>query len=119
MNKLLGTSSIATTFLDSLIDDTALKDYYTDNEPAHKLVNVKDFLLAEGIPAITLPMGANENGKLIFNQVSNNINMSATCKTNEDDWPNKRDGDWYHSDYKEMPFQQVYKFYKEINNLTK
>jgi hypothetical protein len=105
--------------------DTGLSNYYEKNKAAHKLVTVKDWLLAEAIPATTLPMGANKN-TIFLDVEEQNIDMSASrdnkgCKTSEALWP--RDdtfitdvGDWFHSDYKDVPYQHVFNFFKTIND---
>jgi len=79
-------------------------------------------------------MGANSCTK-----VTNNIDMSKLvkdggCKTNENNWPKKRIEDefvdnsgnivtnakvWYHSDYKDLPYQFTYEFYKKVVSETK
>ncbi|MEN8136762.1 MAG: Ig-like domain-containing protein, partial [Thermodesulfobacteriota bacterium] len=102
---------------------TGLTNYYKDNEAAHWLVSVRDWMLAEAIPATTLPMGANENTKFL----GNNIDMSGgpsgkgvCCKTDETLWPRiktyQNAREWRHSDYKDVSYQHVYKFYKKIIN---
>jgi len=106
-------------FVIQKINETDLTNYYTYNLPAHDKVLVKDWLLAEAFPATTLPMGANENG--IFD-AQKNINMSGDsskpdtdcCRTDGSKWPNDRNGEWHHSDYKDVPYQHVYEFYKRI-----
>jgi hypothetical protein len=110
-------------FVMKKIFDTGLTDYYKHNEKAHKLVTVKDWLLAEAIPATTLPMGANKFAPL----EGNNIDMSEDssvggkcCKTSEDLWPREEDGKgvWFHSDYKDIAYQHVFMFYKKIKELS-
>jgi hypothetical protein len=113
-------------FVMKWVSDTGLTDYYKDNEVAHKLVTVKDWLLAEAIPATTLPMGANENGIIKKEQ---NIDMSGVatpdggcCKTSEGLWPREEryldQRVWKHSDYKDVPYQHAYGFYKKITKLS-
>jgi hypothetical protein len=104
------------------ISETDLTNYYDHNEPAHDKVKVRDWLLAEAFPATTLPMGANENGKL--NLPGQNIDMSGVrnadggcCKTSEGLWPDDRKGEWKHSDYKNISYQHVYEFYRKIKEL--
>jgi hypothetical protein len=105
------------------VSETVLSDYYRKNTPAHNLLQVRDWLLAEAFPATTLPMGANENGKLR----DNNIDMSQPtpdgCKTNEIAWPRPQTvllptKEWRHSDYKEISYQHVYEFYRKIKITT-
>lgn len=113
-------------FLRNNISDTYLKDYYTENTDVHPHVTVKDFLLAEAFPATTLPMGAN---KCEHPKVLKNIDMSDTiakggCKANEGSWPRgdgyiDGNGDWWHSDYKDLPYVFVYPFYEKIINEIK
>jgi hypothetical protein len=107
-------------FVERLISETNLKSYYTSNQAAQGKVKVKDWLLAEAFPATTLPMGANKN--IVFQNIEKqNIDMSLEkgaggCKTSEDLWPRKEEGVkvWFHSDYKDIPYQHVYEFYKKI-----
>jgi len=117
-------SDIGSEFVDTEIRYTGLDNYYTNNNAAHDKVKVKDWLLAEAFPATTLPMGANQNGKLR----DNNIDMSGVkdnnggcCKTSEDSWPRKEDGNlvWFHSDYKDIAYQHVFAFYEKIKELSK
>ena len=108
------------------IAETGLKSYYTDNTPAHNKVLVRDWLLAEAFPATTLPLGANRYENL----ESNNIDMSGDktseshcCKTRELSWPRSSSmapgrRDWWHSDYKDVPYQHTYEFYTKIKSLT-
>jgi len=104
-----------------------LASYYENNQKAQDLVTVRDWLLAEAFPATTLPMGANKYTPL----EGNNIDMSgdssdpqidqiACCKTNEAAWPRKMNGIgvWYHSDYKDIPYQHVHEFYRKIKELS-
>jgi hypothetical protein len=96
-----------------------LKGYYTKNTTVHLNVTVLEFLLAEAIPATTLPMGANPLGD---ESAPWNIDMSKDCKTNTRTWPRPEDFDgdgkkdflWYHSDYKDLPYKYTYKFYEKI-----
>lgn len=96
-----------------------MKGYYTKNTTVHLNVTVLEFLMAEGIPATTLPMGANP---LDYNATID-IDMSKDCKTNIGTWPKdlpKYGGDdeehlgWWHSDYKDLPYKYTYKFYEKI-----
>jgi hypothetical protein len=111
-------------FVMKKVSETDLKSYYTYNAAAHDKVLVRDWLLAEAFPATTLPMGANENS-LLRNDVQN-VDMSGDssdpeiecCKTSEGSWPSIREGNWWHSDYKDMPYQQVYTFYKNLTDKT-
>ena len=80
-------------------------------------MKVRDWLLAEAFPATTLPMGANRNN-VIRDVENHNIDLSADkdgkgCKTDEDLWPRadtylNDNGDWKHSDYKDVPYQHVF-----------
>lgn len=45
--------------------------------------------------------------------------IDGGCKTSEVDWPPKRDGEWHHSDYKDVPYQNVFSFYKRISMLSR
>lgn len=90
-------------------------------------VKVRDWLLAKAFPALTLPSGANYNGKFDSETLGHNFDMPALYKTNEAKWPgglrvepvNGVDGkSWWHSDYKDVAYQHVWKFYNKIVNLT-
>jgi len=103
------------------VTDTSLIDYYENNNPSNVLV--RDWLLAEAFPATTLPMGANENSRL----ADANFDLSLTegeeeiFISNFDIWPRKdedKNNEWYHSDYKDMSFQHVWRFYKSVINLS-
>ncbi|HBI15455.1 MAG TPA: hypothetical protein DDY20_08085 [Desulfobulbaceae bacterium] len=113
------------TFVMKNISETDLTGYYENNQPAHELVKVRDWLLAEAFPATTLPMGAKRNP--ILYQREQNVDMSGVkdetggcCKTSEDLWP-REDPEigrpWFHSDYKVVPYQHVNSFYKKIKEL--
>jgi len=82
-------------------------------------VKVKDWLLAKAFPALTLPMGANPCGK--FGLLNNNIDMSTQLKPDNENWPDNRIENgvefWYHSDYKDLAYPYVYKFYGKIVEL--
>jgi hypothetical protein len=99
--------------------EPALTSYYENNRKAHELVTVRDWLLAEAFPSTTLPMGANENTKLLTNNfdMSEDSSKGGCCKTSEASWPLDRKGEWKHSDYKEISYQHTYEFYKKINGL--
>ena len=102
-----------------------MKGYYTKNTTVHPYVTVREFLLAEAFPATTLPMGANECSTP---GIKENINMSMTLKANEDNWPDGgryetvnaiKGKSWWHSDYKDVPYQFTYPFYKKITEQIK
>ncbi|MBF0118181.1 MAG: alpha/beta hydrolase [Desulfobacterales bacterium] len=122
INELVADGDIPSKFLDRTISDTNLTNYYRDNQSVHRYVTVRDWLLAEAFPATTLPMGANLYSGL---PIDNNINMSTKCKTKRTstDWPrpysiDSGNGDWWHSDYKDMPYVRVSDFYSKIKKLT-
>ena len=83
-------------------------------------VEVRDWLLAKAFPSLTLPMGANpcsgENWK------NNNFNMSVEFKPDSGAWPTNRQeaingvmvDTWKHSDYKDVAYTYVFKFYDKI-----
>jgi len=125
----------------SHLDD--FKDYDGfENSPCNDYLTMREWLLAHAFPATTLPMGANSCG---VPGVLENINMSASydaqgkiksdgLSSNLDYWPKKRIEDefvdnsgnivtnakvWYHSDYKDLPYQFTYEFYKKVVSETK
>jgi hypothetical protein len=115
-------------FVMKYVSETPLADYYTKNMAAHGKVVVRDWLLAEAFPATTLPMGANENS-LLRNDIQN-VDMSGDssdpqiecCKTSEALWPRAsslltNNRDWRHSDYKDVPYQHTFNFFKNIKGL--
>jgi alpha-tubulin suppressor-like RCC1 family protein/pimeloyl-ACP methyl ester carboxylesterase len=84
-------------------------------------VKVRDWLLAKAFPALTLPMGANFNGK--FGEGSNfDMLASFAVKDSQNNilWPRKEQGIpvWWHSDYKDIAYQYTWKLYKKIVDLT-
>ena len=83
-------------------------------------LSVRDFLLAEAIPTTTLPMGANKlDIRENFDPDANNFDMSEEFMTETVNWPSKRNGEWHHSDFKEMPYQHVRKLYEKFIELMK
>lgn len=113
-------------FVIKKVGETTLKDYYTDVDAGN--VPVRDWLLAEAFPATSLPMGANVNRAI---EDVKNINMSKTgtegiitegllCE-----WPRKTKindisiNQWFHSDYKDVSYQHVNKFYKRIVQMAR
>ena len=66
-------------------------------------------ILADGIPAMSFAAGANPLGS---DAVSGNINY-ATCKATP--WP-RDEGQWYHSDIKNLAFRFVHRFFEKLVN---
>jgi len=119
----------------TVVDLDDFKDYDVKNDITKAHVKMRDWLLALAFPATTLPMGANRLSANGFNN-ANNIDMSSVavpdgnggftggCKANEAHWPlddrPKFGGDkdehlgWWHSDYKDLPYQFTYPFYNNI-----
>lgn len=93
-----------------------------------KNATVRDWLLAKAFPALTLPSGANINGKFDSETLGHNFDMlpSFTMKDSQNNilWPRKElEGQinkpvWYHSDYKDIAYQYNHNFYKKIVDLT-
>ncbi len=86
--------------------------------PCHNYLTMREWLLAHAFPATTLPMGANP---LSADGFSNNIDMSTMLISNKVQWPRlEKDKQgvfqpaWYHSDYKNIPYQFTFKFYEKI-----
>lgn len=105
------------------VGQTSLRDYYTDINAPNVLV--RDWLLSEAFPATSLPMGAHIN-KQLPGYITRNNDMSSTdddgmitdgvlCK-----WPRSIDdyNKWYHSDYKDVSYQHVHKFYTKIVRIS-
>jgi hypothetical protein len=73
-------------------------------------------ILADAIPALTLPVGANEVPRLSpQGQPSRNLNMHEDFKNG---WPLERDEpfDWLHSDFRDVAYTFVYKVFDEFVN---
>ncbi len=124
--EILGDEIEASQFLKSKVSDTSLASYYDDNVKANEIITVRDWLLAEAIPATSFAMGSNENPILdlydIFG-VDRNFDMSATMKTDEKKWPREKEikpgnREWRHSDYRDMPYQHVYRLYHEFKKIN-
>ena len=79
----------------------------TNDVTAAQVAEVRDRILADGIPALTFAVGANPVGG-----VSGNYNMDSL---RDDRWPSNRDG-WFHSDLKNVAFWYTYKLFKKIVN---
>ncbi|MBU0673438.1 MAG: hypothetical protein KJ950_02190 [Proteobacteria bacterium] len=116
-------SSSGSSFVDNNIGATPLKDYYTYNQATQSIVKIKEWLLAEAFPATTLPMGANENSILPLPVQNTDMSEESSqqdgkcCKTRNDLWPRSDPNvgrPWLHSDYKDVPYQHVFSFYKNI-----
>jgi len=109
-------------FVNKPVSATGLTGYYEANKAAHSKVTVRDWLLAEAFPATTLAAGAKKNA--VLRAPGQNINMSPSeddpngFMTNAKRWPREEQGKavWYHSDYKDVPYQHTYGFYKKINS---
>lgn len=85
-----------------LFTDTVLPaDYISEKRLAR--------LLAEAIPALTLPAGANETSAF---GLRNNFNMQDMQVNG---WPNVRDKlNWYHSDFKDVAYLYVYELFDQL-----
>ena len=70
-----------------------------------QVAEVRDRILADGIPAQTFAAGANA-----ISGVSGNCNMDSL---RNDRWPSNRDG-WFHSDLKNVAFWYTYKLFQKI-----
>ena len=127
MVEVNGTDTLLTpsVFVDQMVGDLDdFKDYDFENDKVKKHVKVRDWLLAVAFPATTLPMGANPLGD---KSEPWNIDMSKSCKANVDEWPTddrpafngNTNWGWYHSDYKDLPYQYTFPFYKEISDRIK
>lgn len=120
-------SATGSEFVRTPVIQTSLDEYYDDNQVPN--VSVCDWLLAEAIPATTLPMGANYNERLgdinNFNMTNDNVGQGYVFMTEGIDlrWPENRiigaNKQWWHSDYVKLPYQYVYKLYDKIEDLTK
>jgi len=116
----------------SLAEIPELNDYYNSNKLDTPNVKVRDFLLAEAVPGSSWACGSNKNEVLGDYQ---NYDISTYEKTEEQDfyfmtygekleWPRKIEDDddnltraWWHSDYKNASYNNVYKFYNKISSL--
>jgi len=114
-------------FVVKKVGETSLKDYYTGVDAGS--VPVRDWLLAEAFPATSLPMGANENAKLLrknYNLSTSGLEGFMTEKENTTcPWPRKIKvndiyvNQWFHSDYKDLSYQHVNNFYKKIVEMAR
>ncbi|MCX8044925.1 MAG: alpha/beta hydrolase [Desulfobacterota bacterium] len=119
-------SRSGSTFVMRNAGQTSLKDYYKNLDARH--VPVRDWLLAEAFPATSLAMGGNFTKAV---RESQNINLSSIgdkgiitegflCQ-----WPRKINlndnyiNQWFHSDYKDVSYQHVNKFFKRIVGLCR
>ena len=65
-------------------------------------------ILADGIPALSFAAGANPLGSMVIGNID-----YGSCKSGE--WP-RRDGQWLHSDIKNLAFRFNHLFFKKILN---
>lgn len=72
-----------------------------------QIAEVRDRILADGIPALTFAAGANEAGGLVDNY--NYQNVSGT----PNGWP-RTTGVWRHSDLKDVAYFYVWKLFEKI-----
>ncbi len=83
-------------------------------------MKVLDWLLAKGFPALTLPLGAHASLKFTGNNFD--LSVGNNFKTDKTKWPRTEQFDgvkeWKHSDYKDITYQHVFKFYDKLVNLT-
>ena len=125
---LVGNAAKAGEFLDSTLDKTAISTYYTSNRRIHKNVAVRDFLLAEGMPATTLPMGLEKLDirHAGFIPDDNNFDMPEKFIEDKKAWPvkelikgnsNKKTSVWHHSAFSEVPYQHTRALYKKFVEL--
>ena len=77
-------------------------------------------LLAEAIPALSKPVGANlcQNGILSDKQ----FNMPNEF-ADEDHWPNARGANnnvpkWWHSDFGQVAYPYTYRFYNALSSIS-
>lgn len=113
------------------IDDAALKtkpffkkgpnsDLYAPGATGSDYAaNNMNRLLANAIPALTLPAGA--NSLIIKDKMdeSNNFDMQSWFKNNNMDWPpiRKKDKNWLHSDLKDVSYPFVYNLFDKFVSL--
>lgn len=79
----------------------------TNAVTATQIAEVRDRILADGIPALTFAAGANEAGVLVDNY--NYQNVSGT----PNGWP-RTTGVWRHSDLKDVAYFYVWKLFEKI-----
>jgi len=75
------------------------------------VANNMNRLLADAIPALTLPVGANFTS--VFGQANkNNFDMQEVYKNDKKDWPSLRiEKNWRHSDLKDVSYIYVYNLF--------
>jgi len=78
-------------------------------------------LLAEAIPALSKPVGANpcQNNAILGKQ----FNMPTQFVPNPDNWPHgKQEGTgialWHHSDMDQIAYPYLYKLYKQLVSIS-
>jgi len=78
----------------------------------------REQLLAQALPALTLPAGANFVSK--FGD-ANNFDMDQLFKTNAQRWPRGPNSqglrEWRHSDIRAMPYNHIYQAFDKMVNL--
>lgn len=81
----------------------------TNAVTATQIAEVRDRILADGIPALTFAAGANETGG-----VTDNYNYQSQSPNG---WPRKdKQGNplWYHSDVKDVSYYYTYPFFIRV-----
>jgi hypothetical protein len=108
-----------------------LVDYYKKENLDASNVNVRDWLLAEAVPGNSWACGVANNDAVMKEF---NFDMSAVKNAGSSenyfmtygkklDWPRKSEMDgkmsnlWWHSDYKNMSYNNVYRFYDKLKLL--
>jgi hypothetical protein len=88
-------------------------------------VSVRDFLLAEAFPVTTWACGSNSNERL----KERNFDMSTEKTSSNPEnyfmtygeklkWPREKN-EWWHSDYKNISYNNVHKFYEKLVAIMK
>ena len=79
---------------------------------------IQDRLLAEEIPARSLPAGANPIVRALGDPANHNFNMQTADFQNG--WPSERDQDkklWFHSDLREVSYLYIHKIFDKFVEL--
>jgi hypothetical protein len=110
-------------FLDSAVGPSWIGNLFNDSTGSSTAATNYNQLLAEAIPALSLPVGAN----LVTNiphlgSTNQEFNMPAAFVPNTSYWPRSPIGGvapWFHTDMQAMAYPYLYKFYDQLVTISK